>query len=280
MTQKQEEQQSRMIQKEEDQWARMAEQVNTTIREVLPQMSQADLVRLLPWFLSIVASSSAGPKCSVSEALAAIMQPRADAPMEDTTPEFEGTTALVSISSPTHWASTLSTLVLPMLDIPVRHLFFMLAIGPKHKKWDHSPRTTPEGQSRKRAYAGTEEASISSRHSTPLIQPGTSHSPDQPEPKLSDLPSSQIKAVTNSNDGMAAEPLMSTIETPPWRSAVMMLTRVVMSQILTKIYGECCWHWSQVCSWELPHMFRYCQGGCHICPQEVLEESMGLLQDF
>ena len=36
---------------EEDQWIRMVEQVDTTFREVLSLMSQANLVRLLPWFL-------------------------------------------------------------------------------------------------------------------------------------------------------------------------------------------------------------------------------------
>ena len=102
MTQEQEDQWTRMVQKQEVQWARMAEQVDTTFREVLFQMSQANSVRLLPWFLSATASSSAGLSCSVSETLTTVMQPKVDAPMDDTTPEFQGTTAPVSMNSPVY----------------------------------------------------------------------------------------------------------------------------------------------------------------------------------
>ena len=129
-----------LAQNQEDQQAKMAEQVDTTFREVPSQMSQADSVRLLPWFLSTTANPSTGAICSVSEALTTVMQPKADAPTYDTTLEFEGITALASTSSPAHQASTLPP-VLPMLDIPatgipVGHLFLALAIGLKHKKWD------------------------------------------------------------------------------------------------------------------------------------------------
>ena len=53
-----EDQQFRMVQEQEDQdqWTRMAEQMDTTFREVLSQMIQSDVVRLLPWFLSAAAS--------------------------------------------------------------------------------------------------------------------------------------------------------------------------------------------------------------------------------
>ena len=84
----------------------MAKQIDTTFREVLSQLSQADSVRLLPWFLSAAAKSNVVPACSMSEALTTAMQPRADTPMDDTNPELEGTTALAPISSPVHWAST------------------------------------------------------------------------------------------------------------------------------------------------------------------------------
>ena len=39
-----------LAENQEDQWAKMAEQVDTTFREVLSQMSQADSVRLFPGF--------------------------------------------------------------------------------------------------------------------------------------------------------------------------------------------------------------------------------------
>ena len=71
-----------MAQKQEGQWARMAAQVDTTFREVLSQMSQANSVRLLHWFLSAAANPSAGPNHSVSEALATVIQPRVDAPAD------------------------------------------------------------------------------------------------------------------------------------------------------------------------------------------------------
>ena len=51
-----EDKQFRMVQRQEDQKTRMAEQMDTTFREVLSQMSQADVVRPLPWFLSAAAS--------------------------------------------------------------------------------------------------------------------------------------------------------------------------------------------------------------------------------
>ena len=120
-----------------------AGQMDTTIREVLSQMSQANSVRILPWFLSATAKSGAGPTCSVSEALTTIMQPRVDAPMDNTTPEFKGTTALASTSSPVNQASTWPP-VLPVSDnlaagTLVRYPFFTLALGLKHKKWGMLP---------------------------------------------------------------------------------------------------------------------------------------------
>ena len=74
----------------ENQWARNTEQVDTTLREILSQMSQADWVRLLPWFLCATAHPGTGPLHYVSEALTTVMQPKADAPVDDTTLEFKG----------------------------------------------------------------------------------------------------------------------------------------------------------------------------------------------
>ena len=64
----------RLVQGQEDQWSRMAEQMDTTSRGVLSQLSQANSVRLLPWFLSTAAQSGAGPICSVSKALTSELQ--------------------------------------------------------------------------------------------------------------------------------------------------------------------------------------------------------------
>ena len=90
-----EDQQFRIVQEQEDQLTMMTEQMDTTFREVLSHMNQADSVRLLPWFLSTAAKSGAGPTCSVSEAITSI-----------TTSKLEGTTALASMSSPICRVST------------------------------------------------------------------------------------------------------------------------------------------------------------------------------
>ena len=103
--------------------------------------------------------------------------------------------------------------VLPILDIPatgtqVRHPFFALTLGLKHKKLDCSPSSTPEGQSSKWAHTGTEEGSISSGHSTLPIQQVFIHSPEQLKPQLVNLSSSPVKP----NDSLAAEAFGSTID--------------------------------------------------------------------
>ena len=48
LTKNYEDQQFRMVQKQEDHWTRMAEQIDTTFREVLSQKSCTDSMRLLP----------------------------------------------------------------------------------------------------------------------------------------------------------------------------------------------------------------------------------------
>ena len=160
---------------------------------------------LPPWFLSAIAKSGAGPTCSVSEALTPI-----------TTSELEGTTAPVSMSSLTCRVITPPP-VLPTLDIlasgtPVGQPFFAFALGLKHKKWDCSPGSTPEGQSSKKAHACTKDGSISSGHSTLPIQWVASHSSEQPEPELVYFPYSPVKAAADPNDRLAAEALGSTID--------------------------------------------------------------------
>ena len=93
------------------------------------------------------------------------------APTDDTIPEFKGTTALASISSPVHSShhSTSSLSLCPDIlatGTLVGHPFFTLAIGPKHKKLEPpTPASTLEGQSSKRAHVLTlMEDSISSWH--------------------------------------------------------------------------------------------------------------------
>ena len=168
-------------------------------------MSQAGLVRLLPWFLSATAKSGAGPTCQVSEALTSI-----------TTSELEDTTVLALTSSQAHRVNTLPP-VPPASDIlaastPVGQLFFALALGLKCKKWDYSPSSTPEGKSGKRVCTGTKERSVSSGHSTLPNQLVVSHSPRQLEPELINFPSSPVKKATDPNDRFAAEAFGSTID--------------------------------------------------------------------
>ena len=90
MAKKQEDQWARMSKKQKDWQARLAEQGYTTFNEVLSQVSQADLARLLTWFLSTTANPGAVPIYSVSGTLTTGMQPEVDAQADDTTPEFEG----------------------------------------------------------------------------------------------------------------------------------------------------------------------------------------------
>ena len=165
--------------------------MDTTFREVLSQMSQAN--------------SGAGPTFLVSDALTSI-----------TTSELEGTTAPASTSSPACRVSTMPP-VPPASDIlaagtAVGQPFSALALGLKHKKWDCSTDSTPEGQSSKRVHAGTNRGSISSGCSTLPIQPVASHNSEQPEPVLINFPFSPDKAAANANDRLAAEAFGSTID--------------------------------------------------------------------
>ena len=201
----------------------MAEQVDTTFREVLSQMSQADLVRLLPWFLSATANPSAGPICSISEAFTTFMQSRADVPADNTTPGFEGSPAPASMNSPVCQASSLPPPVLLMSDIPaagipIGNTIFKLTISPKCKKWDCSPSSTLNDQGDKGACAETAEADASGEHMFSSTQPepdngawsGTSCSSDHPETKIIDLIASPAKGAADSNDGVAVEASGST----------------------------------------------------------------------
>ena len=120
------------------------------------------------------------------------------------------------MSSPACQASTPPPAV-PVPDIlaagtPVGQLFFALTLCLKHKKWDCSPCSAPEGHSYQRACTGTEEGSISSGHSTPSIQLVASHSPKSLEPGLINLPSSPVKDVADPDDRLAVEASGSTID--------------------------------------------------------------------
>ena len=105
-----------------------------------------------------------------------VMQPEADAPADNITTEFEGSLTPASISNPAHQASAQPPPILPISDMPTTGTpagfpFSMLAFNPKHKKWDHSPDSTPNDQCGKRAHIETKEANISSGQSTSPIQP-------------------------------------------------------------------------------------------------------------
>ena len=65
-------------------------------------MSQTDLVRLLPWFLSTTLNPCVIVTCSVYEILTATLQPGVEALADDTTPEFKDSHALESMSSLAH----------------------------------------------------------------------------------------------------------------------------------------------------------------------------------
>ena len=120
------------------------------------------------------------------------------------------------MSSPAHrvstWPPVTLALDIPAAGTPVGQLLFAHTLGLKCKEWDCSPGSPPEGQSGKRAHSGTEEGSISSRCPSLPIHPVASHSSKPPEPELINLPSSSVKAATDSNNWLTVEALGSTID--------------------------------------------------------------------
>ena len=74
------------------------------------------------------------------------------------------------------------------------------------------PSSTPEGPSDKKALTGTDGDCISIGCSTLPTQLVASHNPEQLEPEPINLPSSPVKAATDSNDRLAAEASGSTID--------------------------------------------------------------------
>ena len=76
----------------------------------------------------------------------------------------------------------------------------MLTLGLKHKEWDCSSSSTPEGQGGKRDHAGTKKSSVSSRCSTLPIQPVASHSSGKQKPELINHPSSPVKVEVSGDD--------------------------------------------------------------------------------
>ena len=213
------------------------------------------------WFFSTAGKSGTGPTCSVSEALTSI-----------TTSELEDTTAPALMSSPAHSVSTPTPVplasVIPAAGIPVGQPFFALTLGLKCKEWDYSPGSPPEGQSGKRAHADTKEGSVSSGCSSPPIQLVASHSSKQLEPELINLTFSPVKAATDPNDSLAVEALGSTIDHDKGSGGGQQgwcwpkLQWVRFKQWLA---GKCCWIWSLVSNWGLPHLFRYQWGSHQLC---------------
>ena len=171
-------------------------------------MNQAIWLWLLPRFISTTANPSTGPVWSVSEALTSVMQPRADAPADNTTPGFKGSLTPASMSIPVTWASP----VLPMSDIPVvgtpvKQSFFMLTVSLKHKKWDHPTDNAPNDHGHKRAHSATKEANEVRSSETALA---SSHSSNQPALEPIKPLSSPAKSDAVPEDGMAVDALGST----------------------------------------------------------------------
>ena len=122
----------------EDQWSSMAEWMDATFKEVLSHMGQADLVRLLPCFLSTVASPCIGPRHPVNKAFTSIMPTGMAATTGSSTMESEDTTTQASPSSLACWASTLSPVlnVFGILAVStlINHSLFALALGLRSMK--------------------------------------------------------------------------------------------------------------------------------------------------
>ena len=131
----------KLAEKQEDLWARMWEQLDTTFREALSQVSPANSVRLLTWLLSIADNPCAVPTCSMGEVLVATVQPWAEVPPDDagpgpeSPPTFPLAASPVQACNPVLWAHTLPPQALPMSDIkasgtPVGVPSLMLTVGP------------------------------------------------------------------------------------------------------------------------------------------------------
>ena len=117
LTRKYEDQQIRLARKHKKQRAQMAEEADTAFQEVFSETSSADLVKLLPWYIS-----SAVPLCYMNEVLATAALQREDVPATTTKPKLECLQALAprqfSSSNLDSISSSASLRISPLLALP------------------------------------------------------------------------------------------------------------------------------------------------------------------
>ena len=143
--------------------------------------------------------------------------------MTTTTPESEGSQALVSSSSPAHQAETSPLSVLLMLDIPfvstppVRCSLPTFIVGPMHKKQSHSPSIAPCDQCNKWTHVNSQEVKVRSEHNSMkddedlpemVLEAGPSYDPWRHGPIS--LPSSPTNAPIDPDEGIVADTLRNT----------------------------------------------------------------------
>ena len=124
----------------------MAKEAESTFKEVLPQTSLTNSVKLLPWCIS-----SAVPLHYMNEALTTAVQWEEDVPMTTTVPKPEGTQFPDPTTSLAHHTGTPPPLVPLLLDIPfvgTSHVgcpFAGFIVSPMQKKQNCSPTDTLGG---------------------------------------------------------------------------------------------------------------------------------------
>ena len=96
----------------------MAKEVNATFHEVFSDISLADLVRLIPWYIYTTASHDVIPVHHLGKALATAMQPGVDGPAVTLAPGSEDPQVLAPMSSPAHDSETAPPPILPLSDVP------------------------------------------------------------------------------------------------------------------------------------------------------------------
>ena len=127
----------------------------------MSQVSLADSIKLLPWFIS-----AAVALCYMSGMIANAMQQDEDVPAAS---EPEGLRAPGPSSSQVHPPRTPPLLFLPLLDIllvgtPLVGFAEFLAISIQ-KKWDCSPSSSLNHHCNKRTHVDSQEVKVRSEHS-------------------------------------------------------------------------------------------------------------------
>ena len=93
-------------------------EVDATFCEVFSNINSADLVRLIPWFISATDHPDVIPIHYLREALVTTMQPEVDSLAVAPTPGSEGSQALAPTSSPAHHSETPPPPIPPLSDVP------------------------------------------------------------------------------------------------------------------------------------------------------------------